>query len=204
MLLHIYILYSSSLYPGLPCALGHLAGFQFPLFSLVKWSQVMLLLLRTEHSLGEVQHGDAEKAWGFVPGASEKHVNDEQGSPANALLGAPGCLHQGCGVPCRATRNILLRTAEGGNHMVSPPTTTKKPQKPKFGDAGGYSLKSSFYQSCLISFNKSVLCKWLMIVRILPRAKCTAISLRYSVFKKIKQNKTKQNDSKDFQKTWNV
>lgn len=36
MLLHIYILYSSSLYPGLPCALGHLAGFQFPLFSLVK------------------------------------------------------------------------------------------------------------------------------------------------------------------------
>lgn len=114
MLLHIYILYSSSLYPGLPCTLGHLAGFQFPLFSLVKWSQVMLLLLRTEHSLGEVQHGDAEKAWGFVPGASEKHVNDEQGSPANALLGATGCLHQGCGVPCRATRNILLRTAEGG------------------------------------------------------------------------------------------
>lgn len=59
---------------------------------------------------------------------------------------------QGCGVPSRATSNILLRMAEVGNHMVSP-TTTKKPKKPKFGDAVGYSLKSSFYQSWLISFN---------------------------------------------------
>lgn len=182
MLLHIYILYSSSLCPGLPCTLGHLAGFQFPLFSLVKWSQVLLLLLRTEHSLREVQHGDAEKAWGFVPRASEKHANDEQGSPANALLGATGCLHQGCGVPCRATRNILLRTAEGGTIWSPLQQQQQKPKKPKFVDAGGYSLKSSFYQSCLISFNKSVFCKWLMIVRILPRAKCTAISLSYSVF----------------------
>lgn len=86
MLLHIYILYSSWLYPGLPCTLCHLTGFHFPLFSLVKWSQVMLLLLRTEHSLDEIQHGYAEKAWDFALGASEKHLNNEQGSPANALL----------------------------------------------------------------------------------------------------------------------
>lgn len=71
MLLHIYILYSSRLYPGLPCTLCHLTGFQFPLFSLVTWSWVMLLLLRTEHSLDEIQHRYAEKAWGFAPGASE-------------------------------------------------------------------------------------------------------------------------------------
>lgn len=92
MLLHIYILYSSWLYPGLPCTLCHLTGFQFPLFSLVTWSRVMLLLLRTEHSLDEIQHGSTEKAWGFAPGALEKHLKDEQGSSANAPLGATGCV----------------------------------------------------------------------------------------------------------------
>lgn len=111
--------------------------------------------------------------------------------PCKCPLGRSWLLTPGLRGPVQSNQEHIAQDGWGGNHMVSPPTTTKKPQKPKFGDAGGYSLKSSFYQSCLISFNKSVLCKWLMIVRILPRAKCTAISLRYSVFKKIKQNKTK-------------
>lgn len=50
----------------------------------------------------------------------------------------------------------------------------------------------------------------LMIVRILPRAKCTVISVSYGVFfKKKNSNKTskqthKENDYKHFRNTWNV
>lgn len=156
----------------------------FPLFSLVKWSQVMLLLLRTEHCLDEIQHGYVEKREVLFQEHRKKHLNNEQGSPANALLTRCPPLTPGLRGPGGAAATCCSETAARGDREVAPPAT--KPKKPKFGDTVGYSLKSSFYQSCLISFNKSDLFKWLMIVRILPRAKYTVISLSYSVFKKIK------------------
>ena len=61
MLLHIYILYSSWLYPGLPCTLCHLTGFHFLLFRLVRLSQVVLSQLKTKYSLDETQRGCAEE-----------------------------------------------------------------------------------------------------------------------------------------------
>lgn len=97
-------------------------------------------------------------------------------APGDGAAPAPGR-----GSPAGRSAPSAPLGAEARNRAVSPPTT-KKPKKPKLGDTVGYSLKSSFYQSCLIFFNKSVLFKWLMIVRILPRAKCTMISSSYSFF----------------------
>lgn len=183
MLLHIYILYSSRLYPGLPCTLCHLTGFRIPLFSLVKWSQVMLLQLRTEHSLDETQHASAEKHEALLWERQKSTWTMSKEALQRALLVCYWLLlGEGGGVlrcPRQSSRQLTAQGwLRGHEPVVHPPDDDdNRPQTATFGDAVGYSLKSSFYQSCLIFFNnKSVLFKWLMIVRILPRAKCTVIS----------------------------
>lgn len=181
MLLHIYILYSSWLCPGLPCLLCHSAGFHFPSISLVTWPR---------HAVAPRNRAFPRWDWTricwksmtFCSRSTVKARARRTRKPCTRHAWALLAAHTGAGSPAEraAVHCSGLRTAEGENHVLSLPTTTK-PQKPKFGDAEGYSLKSSFYQSCFIFFNKTVLCKWLMIVRILPRAKCTVISLSYSV-----------------------
>lgn len=120
MLLHIYILYSSWLYPGLPCTLCHLTGFHFPLFSLVKWSQVMLLLLRTEHSLDEIQHGYAEKAWNFCSRSIGKALEQWTRKPCKC----PACVllatyTKAVGSLAERPATYCSDMAEGENHVVS-------------------------------------------------------------------------------------
>lgn len=72
--------------------------------------------------------------------------------------------------PGRAARTNCSEAAKGRAMWSPGPWHPKTPPKAKIWRCSGISLESIFYQSCLIFFNKSVLFKWLMIVRILPRA----------------------------------
>lgn len=189
MLLHIYILYSSWLCPGLPCTLCLLTSFHFPLFSLVKLFQVMLLQLRTEHSLDEIQHWYAEKHEVLLLEHQKSTWIINREALQMPCLCATGFYTRAVGSLAEQPAAYCSEMAEGGRTMCSSPNKTnkqkiqnnKKTHKTKFGDAVGYSLKIASISSVWCSLI-SLLFKWLMIVKILPRAKYTVVSLNYSVF----------------------
>lgn len=100
------------------------------------------------------------------------------------------------------------RAVWGRPRQVSPATEKHPPTKkpPKIGDTVGYTLKSSFYQSCLILFNKSVLFKWLWLSEFYPGPSILWSHWVTVFFKKIikQANKQKQMTLSTFHNTWNV
>lgn len=153
MLLHIYILYSSWLYPGFPYTLCLLTGFSLPLFSLARLPRVMLSQLRTKCSLDEIQRGYAEKVR-FCSGSIRKALERWTRKPCGALRVRCGCPRLGCGSgqPGR-TAQSRLRGEPRFSRPPQPQDTT--PQSQNLEMQWDIFLKSIFYQSHLIFFNKS-------------------------------------------------
>lgn len=98
-----------------------------------------------------------------VSGRAAAAVNRAQhGCPGHAAL-----LQEPRKAPRAAPRSVLLargsaRAVQGATLRSPPPKIPKQKQDKKpqqLGAAAGYSLKSSFYRSCLIFFNKSLLLK---------------------------------------------
>lgn len=85
----------------------------------------MLSQLRTKYSLDEIRCGCAEEV-SFAPGASEKHFNDEQGSPAEPGLCATGA-RTGAAGP-RGARTTFSGTAGGEPHGLLANDNPKAPQ----------------------------------------------------------------------------
>lgn len=86
--------------------------------------------------------------------------------PACVLLAASS----GLWGPWRSSRQLTAQRwpgagrggwGGGDNRAVSPPTTTTNPKQRNLEMQWDILSQSSFYQSCLIFFNKSVLFKWL-------------------------------------------
>lgn len=170
MLLHIYILPSSWLCSGLPSTLCHLAQLR----PSVAWGSLWALLLQLQRELS---------LDGLSTGAQEpqKHPKSSTSSCLHSWLGGQQGL---IGEQPRGLRYLKSPKWKQGQKQKTKNNKTKQNRKPTaIRSYGRILLKSSFYRSYLIFFNKSVLLKRLLIVKNFPRAKCTVDSLSDSVLK---------------------